>query len=294
MYQEALALLQKSGKPLGCTECGETPIEVQLRDNQFPYGRSPSGRALDTSEFAVQLLVELEEPDHPNNRLPLEQLIGFCALHVPMRNSPGPDKPTTKSDGETAHERTLRLKAAALQAYGGQCADCGQDDSALLVLCLKDEVLDPAGNSVWKELGVTSWAHKWIRLAELDYPQICLVRCLTCRSEHSNLRGPAVKTEYAASSKRERAAIRKTGKSVKLRAEALAAYGGKCACGQANPSLLWLVRRNGAAPVVYESGRKLTARQRNERLKRDGWPPTHYVTCQPCWKQSRKGQGGGY
>jgi hypothetical protein len=227
----------------------------------------------------------------------IEQLRVYCLPHFEetlpkqVRNSSGPD---SSKDGESVHERTVRLKQQALDEYGGQCVDCGETELSLLVLCLKDEVIDSSGNPVWKELGVTSWAHKWVRLQELEYPKICLVRCLVCRSAHSNQRGAApAGSQYA----RPEAEARKTktDEAAKLRAEAVAAYGGACECGQSQIRNLWLVRKPGAEPLRWGgSGRKLSSRQRDKRLKKEGWPQTHYVTCQPCWKKSRQGQGGGY
>ena len=70
----------------------------------------------------------------------------------------------------------------------------------------------------------------------------------------------------------------------RLKAEAVAAYGGRCAhCGEDDPVVLQLAHRyrDGAARH-RESGRRLVGTNLIRRIKQEGWPDWILLLCANC------------
>lgn len=302
MEQDTAALHAKVtrllAKPCAVKGCEATPTRVRFTTNPA-WGFRPKGEVLtstpsDEYGFLLGVEDEITAPGQYFTGINLDRIASYCGEHFPVRVATKRETSRRTGPTESAHQRTLRLRGQAISVYGGRCADCGLDDLPQLSVCLKNEVIDAAGESVWRELGVTSWAHKWERLEELEYPPVCIIRCLACRANNSEQRRAiSPGNQYAVGLKVPR--LPKTDRLAGLRKQAIEAYGGKCeVCGETKISHLWLVRTAGSPVMRWESGRKMTSRQRYDQLRKQGWPGTMRVLCQPCWKKSRKGEGGGY
>lgn len=283
-------------KPCASGGCDNAATQVRLNTSPA-WGFDPgSNEQKVSSEYGFLLGVEDEitAPGCYDTGIDLAKVAAYCNDHFPTRTS---KRETARRAGprESAHQRTLRLREKALRAYGEQCVDCGLDDRVRLALCLKDEVIDGSGEPVWAELGVRNWAHKWEVLETLGYPPICVIRCLGCRHKNSVAReGLPPRQQYARTTDPKPGESRRT--KAAYRDRAIAAYGGSCEiCGEDRVSHLWLVRKAGAAVLRWgENGRKMTSKQRYKWLLEHGCPDTHRLLCQPCWKQTRIGQGGDY
>lgn len=252
--------------------CEREPIRIRHWPNPR-WGFDTDGSTVLNSEadFLTDVRTLLTEPDTKVG-FSLSAVRSYCKAHYPAEAAHSSTKPERTGAGSFAELRTL--KSDAMQAYGGQCANCGETDGTYLVLCLSDEMSQTAQ---WSELGVTNWPAKWKWLKDSGYPEgLCTVRCFTCRSG--------------------RLAAVRTSKAISLRARIIKGYGSKCiSCGSGKADELWLVRSPGEPILRWGgSGRKLTSRQKYQKLLAAGCPDTHVLLCPGCWKASRVGAGNGY
>lgn len=265
-------VLKELNRPCWFEACDAKTVRARHWPNpRWGFDTDRSTPLKSEADFLTDVRTLLTESD-PQVGFSLDAVRAYCKQHYPAEATKLSAKPERTGPGSFAELK--QIKNAAIQAYGGQCSSCGETDGTYLVLCLSDEM---AQTAQWSELGVTNWPAKWKWLQEAGYPEgLCTVRCFTCRST--------------------RVAKTRTNSTISLRARIIDGYGGRCiSCGDGKADDLWLVRSPGEPIMRWgESGRKLTSKQKYQKLLAAGCPDSHVLLCPGCWTASRVGAGNGY
>lgn len=153
-----------------------------------------------------------------------------------------------------------RVKREVMTQYGGKCAVCGESELEFLVL---DHINDDGG--VHRKNGVSTGivTYRWAR--DNGFPDTFQVLCHNHNDKKERKRvGRHQRAKWAAA----------------IRAEAMAAYGGMCACcGEDDADTLQLDHVHGGG----RAHRKLTG-VTNFAIwaKRNGWPDMFQLMCGKC------------
>jgi hypothetical protein len=168
-------------------------------------------------------------------------------------------------------ETNHRLRDEVIDAYGGECACCGETRREYLTI----DHIDGNGNKQKREIGArtSDEFYRWLR--QNNYPKGFQVLCLNCNMGKGTYSvcpydKDAFEEEFEANHKTA------VSKSLwKLRLNVIEGYGCKCElCGKDNPHYLTIdhVNNDGAEErKVFGGWQKLYRKLRDENYPRDNY-----------------------
>lgn len=201
----------------------------------------------------------------------LDQIQVLCLEHFQSRrrNLEKPDRPGDSGAGPTENKlvEAKDRRQVVLARLGNACADCGTRDVSLLQVALKpDQPVD-----AWAAIGVRGWLDKYEALASQE-SLLSIVDCV------------------CGSCAQVRTSPKRSLTKVTLRERVIEGYGGLCGvCSvEVDNRTAWLVRLQGTEAMRHAggAGRKLTSRQKYQRLLKDGCPAGWELRCPAHQKTS--------
>lgn len=230
------------------------------------WGVDENFAPLTEAQFLADLATLLE--DGTAVGFTFDQIRAYCLPHfdasLPQTSGATlgqPDDSTGPS--ENTVKRTQKNRTRVIELLGQKCSRCTRDRQAKsLEVRLRPEV----PQDYWAQQGLRSWAEKYEFLtSDLEFAQTLVE--LVCRfCVGSSVSAP-------------------TAGKQNLRQRVVDGYGGYCSsCGKpVDASVVWVVRKSGVPAFKWgESGRKLTSKQKLERLVSMGFPDSHQLVCPEC------------
>lgn len=263
-------LIDKLGWPCRIDDC-KTPAE-RLRYRVNPvWGIDRDGETLLSEE---DFLAEVHDLVHAGGTeyepaFQIEQVQALCLPHfeatLPKSGGGTLGKPDQLGDQGAGPSGNQMVKArdargVVLGKLGPACKDCGVTSVDRLQVILKPE--QPA--DFWASIGANSWWAKYAMLAAEANPQdLVEVVCGMCAQ---------VRVSNKTSARKQT-----------LRERIVVGYGGKCGTclAEVTSRNAWLVRKPGTTPLRHANGagRKLTSKQKYERLLKLGCPGGWELRC---------------
>lgn len=262
-----LSLSEKLGPQCSKPDCVDPAKRIRFWPNPV-WGYEPD-RSTENSEagFLLDAWDDLNEPGVREIGFSLDQVRPFCLSHftesVPAERATSrqPDKLGDSGAGPSDNvvKLTQQRRKQVIADLGAVCLDCGSTDADEMQVVLK--VKYP--RDWWASLGLSNWGDKYEALAS-DPSMHSLVDCVCGSCASLRVSGT------------------RTARKVDLRQRVIDGYGGKCATclNPVDSRTAWLVRRSGTPMLKHgESGRKLTSRQKYERLLKLGCPAGWELRC---------------
>lgn len=264
MHERLIKLLKW---PCRIEDCENPPAKVRFWPNPI-WGFDENGGTLTEAQFLADLETLIE--DKVPVGFTVEQVRIYCQPHFDAvlpdqrRNLEKPDQPGDSGAGPSDNQlaRTKKFRTQVLELLGQKCAQCNR---GFQVKSLEVRLRSDVTASFWAQNGISSWADKYAYLADLEIDPTELVEavCRSCSgSRVSNGSTPAKQN---------------------LRARVVEGYGGKCGVCEIEVSsrVAWVVRKSGFPAMRHAGGvgRKLTSKQKYERLLAEGCPGSHELRC---------------
>jgi len=180
---------------------------------------------------------------------------------------------------QLVREENQRLRDEVIDAYGGECACCGETRKEYLTI----DHIDGNGNKQKREIGVkdSRSLYRWLR--QNNYPEGFQVLCFNCNCGKGSY---SVCPHNSEIFEKEFGAKLKESKSARygwtLRTNIIEGYGGKCElCGEDNPHFLTIDHINGDGSIERKMIGDSYALYR--KLRDNNYPRDNYrLLCYNC------------
>jgi hypothetical protein len=263
-------LIDKLGWSCRIDDCSET-IATKLRYRVNPiWGLDEDGQTpLTEPDFLAEVATLVDDPT--NSVFTTAHLQALCEPHfeatlpksvsgTAQTAAPAGDRGAGPS--EHTHARTKGFRSQVIDLLGQSCSKCGKN---LQVKSFEVRLREDVAASYWAQHGMSSWADKYEFLAsgEIDPKELVELVCRFCSGSRMSSGTSAAKQN--------------------LREQVVAGYGGKCGVCKTEVSKrnAWVVRKPGYPALRHAGGqgRKLTSKQKYERLLAEGCPESHELRC---------------